>query len=136
MVERLTFDRWALVLQVADKRPPFHPLTLSGSRITGPLPADCWANSRLASRIMVGPGLEDTRFTKADLIHNVLSENEASPGDAIVIGDRAADIVGARANGVRSIGVTWGYGEPEELADADEVVDSWTELVICLQRAA
>ena len=82
---------------------------------------------------VVGPGLEDNRFTKADLIHKALSENEASPGDAIVIGDRAADIIGARANGVRSIGVTWGYGEPEELAEADDVVDSWPELVICLQ---
>jgi phosphoglycolate phosphatase len=85
---------------------------------------------------VVGPGLEDTRFTKADLIHDALSENEASPGDAIVIGDRAADIVGARANGVRSIGVTWGYGEPGELAEADDLVDSWAELVVCLQRAA
>src|SRR5262245_42635808 len=65
---------------------------------------------------VVGPGLDENRFTKADLIRSALFENEASPGDAIVIGDRAADIIGARENGVRSIGVTWGYGEPEELA--------------------
>ena len=64
------------------------------------------------------------------------AENEASPSDAIVIGDRAADIIGARENGVRSIGVSWGYGEPEELAEADDVVDSWPDLVVCLQRAA
>lgn len=85
---------------------------------------------------VVGPGLEDDRFTKADLIRQALSESEASPADAIVIGDRAADIIGARANGVRSVGVTWGYGEPEELADADDVVDSWADLVVCLQRPA
>jgi len=82
---------------------------------------------------LVGPGLEENRFTKADLICKALSENEASPGDAIVIGDRAADIIGARENGVRSIGVTWGYGEPDELAEADDVVDSWPDLVVCLQ---
>jgi phosphoglycolate phosphatase len=85
---------------------------------------------------VAGPDLEDTRFTKADLIRSALSENEASPDDAIVIGDRAADIIGARANGVRSIGVTWGYGEPEELAEADDVVSSWPDLVVCLQRTA
>ena len=85
---------------------------------------------------VVGPGLEEKRFTKADLIRTALSENEASPSDAIVIGDRAADIIGARENGVRSIGVSWGYGEPEELAEADDVVDSWPDLVACLQRAA
>jgi phosphoglycolate phosphatase len=85
---------------------------------------------------LIGPGLEDSRITKADLIGKALFENEASRDDAIVIGDRAADIIAARANGVRSIGVTWGYGEPEELAEADDVVDSWPDLVVCLQRTA
>ena len=44
--------RQRVLFEVADKRPPFHALTLRGTRITGPLPADCWANVRLASRIM------------------------------------------------------------------------------------
>ena len=30
-----------VLLQVADQRAPFHALTLSGSRITGPLPVAC-----------------------------------------------------------------------------------------------
>jgi phosphoglycolate phosphatase len=85
---------------------------------------------------LVGPGMEETRFTKGDLIRKALSENDASPSDEVTIGDRAADIIGARENGVRSIGVTWGYGESEELAEADAVVNSWADLVVCLQRAA
>src|SRR5262245_21574719 len=36
-----------VLLQVADQRAPFHALTLSGSRITGPWPVACRANSRL-----------------------------------------------------------------------------------------
>lgn len=61
---------------------------------------------------LVGPGMEETRFTKGDLIRKALSENDASPSDAVAIGDRAADIIGARENGVRSIGVTWGMASP------------------------
>jgi phosphoglycolate phosphatase len=35
-----------------------------------------------------------------------------------MIGDRSYDIVAARANGVASAGVLWGYGSPAELRDA------------------
>jgi phosphoglycolate phosphatase len=51
-----------------------------------------------------------------------------------MIGDRAHDIEGARTNGVRSIGVTWGYGSRAELeaAGADVVVDDVSELLSSL----
>jgi phosphoglycolate phosphatase len=35
-----------------------------------------------------------------------------------MIGDRKYDILGAKANGVLGIGVTWGYGTSEELIEA------------------
>jgi phosphoglycolate phosphatase len=85
---------------------------------------------------VVGPGLDEREFTKADLIRHAISANEVPPSDAIGIGDRAADVIGARENGIRSIGVSWGYGDREELAQADYVVDSWRDLVTCLRRAA
>lgn len=56
----------------------------------------------------------------------------AAPTDAL--GDRSADIIAARGNSVRSIGVTWGYGDRDELADADQIVASWEELLACLGR--
>ena len=37
---------------------------------------------------------------------------------AVMIGDRKHDAIGARANGIASIGVTWGYGSRQELKDA------------------
>lgn len=35
-----------------------------------------------------------------------------------MIGDRSFDMCGALANGVRPIGVLWGYGSREELVSA------------------
>jgi phosphoglycolate phosphatase len=42
----------------------------------------------------------------------------------IMIGDRAVDIEAAKINGIGSIGVSWGFGDLEELenACADHVV--------------
>ncbi len=40
------------LLQVADQRAPLHAVTLSDSRMTGPLPVTCCANSRFASKII------------------------------------------------------------------------------------
>ncbi len=37
-------------------------------------------------------------------------------GDAIMIGDRAMDLIAAHSNGLRSAGVLWGYGSREELS--------------------
>ena len=45
-----------------------------------------------------------------------------------MIGDRHHDIRAARANGVHAVGVLWGYGSREELADADALVAEPTEL--------
>jgi phosphoglycolate phosphatase len=56
--------------------------------------------------------------------------------NAVMIGDRAGDIVAARANGVRSIGVLWGYGSRAELLDAgaDGLCESPGELASRLAR--
>ena len=49
-----------------------------------------------------------------------------SPAASVMVGDTALDIEAGRANGVRTIGCTWGYGSRDELvqAGADELVDS------------
>jgi phosphoglycolate phosphatase len=49
----------------------------------------------------------------------------------VMIGDREHDILGAKANNLASIGVTWGYGSRAELeaAGADWIVDTPGELV-------
>ena len=37
---------------------------------------------------------------------------------AIMIGDRSVDILSARANGLRAVGVLWGFGDYQELSEA------------------
>jgi phosphoglycolate phosphatase len=51
-------------------------------------------------------------------------------GGATMIGDRAVDILAAKANGLRSVGVLWGHGGLAELraADPDLLLESPAEL--------
>ena len=65
-----------------------------------------------------GSELDGTRSNKAQLIEHILTAESLVRGSTVVIGDRAHDMVGALANGVRPIGVLWGYGTRDELANA------------------
>jgi phosphoglycolate phosphatase len=70
-----------------------------------------------------GPDLDGRLGDKAELLAHLLTmERLAAPG-VVMVGDRHADVLAARANGVRAVGVLWGYGSREELlaAGADAV---------------
>lgn len=54
--------------------------------------------------------------TKTALLRRLLEEQSLDPATTFMVGDRHFDIEAARANGVRSIAVTYGYGTAEELA--------------------
>jgi len=61
----------------------------------------------------------DGRFDdKAELLAHLLASEQIAPDTAVMIGDRAVDVCAAKANGVRSVGVLWGYGTEKELVDA------------------
>ncbi len=64
-----------------------------------------------------GSELDGTRSNKADLIAHLLESQDVQAGKAVMIGDRKHDIIGAKANGVRGIGVLWGYGTAEEFTE-------------------
>ncbi len=51
-------------------------------------------------------------------------------GTAVMIGDRASDIVAARHIGLQSVGVTWGFNDYAELSAAAPscIVERVTEL--------
>ena len=68
---------------------------------------------------------------KADLIAAVLGREELDPSETIMVGDRLHDIHGAHANGMRAVGVLWGYGSRAELeqAGADTLVNAPAELL-------
>jgi phosphoglycolate phosphatase len=77
-----------------------------------------------------GPQPGSRQSEKAGMIAQALKDFGASCEQATMIGDRHFDIDGARANGVRSIGVSWGFGSIDELrsAGADLIVDTPAEL--------
>jgi phosphoglycolate phosphatase len=82
-----------------------------------------------------GPDPDDEHCDKARLVGSALERAGGLAADALMIGDRVADVAAARAHGVRAIGVGWGYGAPEELlsAGAMSVVSSAAELVALVQ---
>jgi len=67
---------------------------------------------------------------KAEMIAQALADFGMPPTHAVMVGDRHFDIEGARSNGVRAFGVTWGFGSAEELrvAGADAAAHSPSEL--------
>jgi len=66
---------------------------------------------------VVGAGLSETD-TKALLVARALEAARVSGRDALMLGDRFYDVVGARANKVLPVGALWGYGTRGELRDA------------------
>lgn len=81
-------------------------------------------------RAVHAPEFDGTRPNKADLIAHVVACEKLASSDSWMVGDRALDIAGARANAIPSVGVLWGYGSREELTDAGatELVASPSQL--------
>ncbi len=78
-----------------------------------------------------GDTMERTRSDKAEVIRYVMETAGITSEDSVVmIGDRKHDIIGARANGLDSIGVLYGYGNEEEFrqAGATHIVENLIEL--------
>ena len=63
----------------------------------------------------------ETKFKKPELLAKLLKDLGADPKDAVMVGDTKGDVDAGKANGMASIGVTYGYGTPEEVAAADFV---------------
>ena len=65
-----------------------------------------------------GSELDGTRVHKDELLAYALEVAGVDPAQALMIGDRSHDVVGATKNGIDAIGVTYGYGSPTELLEA------------------
>jgi phosphoglycolate phosphatase len=66
---------------------------------------------------VVGSNLDGTRTTKAEVIGEVITGFglEQYRDRMVMVGDRKYDLIGAQANRIAAIGVTYGYGATEEL---------------------
>ena len=77
-----------------------------------------------------GISFSDEHATKQQLIYNCISKTNAQLDSCVMIGDRKYDIIGAKQNGITSIGVCYGYGSKQELVEhcADYTVDTVEQL--------
>lgn len=65
-----------------------------------------------------GSRLDGSNANKADLIRHIVATEGLDPALTVMIGDRLHDVHGASANGIKTIGVLWGFGDREELEEA------------------
>ena len=86
--------------------------------------------------IIAGSDFEETRVKKGDVIKYALNQlkekyNDFSKEQCVMIGDREHDILGAKENNLKSIGVLYGYGDVVELTQcrADRIVKKPEELL-------
>jgi phosphoglycolate phosphatase len=69
-----------------------------------------------------GSELDGVRTDKTDLISHILQSEAIDSSETLMVGDRKYDMTGAKANGIRSVGVLWGYGTKEELETSNAQV--------------
>jgi phosphoglycolate phosphatase len=113
-------------------------LAASGVR-TGVLSSNTAPNVRafLARHGFAAPEILSTGvsiFGKAARLRDVMQRHRLLAADVVYVGDEVRDIEACRAAGVRSVAVSWGYGERSALLAAapDALVDAPEELVALL----
>ena len=79
---------------------------------------------------IIGSNLDNSRTDKTEIISYLVSAYGLQACDSIMIGDRKHDIIGAKNNSIKTIGVTYGYGSLEELLSyqPDFIVNSCNEI--------
>lgn len=79
---------------------------------------------------IVGSHLDNTRTDKTEIIAHVISVHKLESGNSIMVGDRKHDIIGAKNNSMKSVGVTYGYGTLQELVSEqpDFIVNDFKEM--------
>ena len=81
-----------------------------------------------------GPELDGTRNDKSELLAHALEEIGIKAGRAVMVGDRIHDFNAARQVGMRSIGVSWGYGSAQELSKADAICSAPADLPAVISK--
>ncbi len=80
-----------------------------------------------------GATFDPSRSRKADVIRYVLDEMQITDrSQVLMVGDRSHDVLGAKENGLASMGVLYGYGNIQELkeAGADFIAGTPEEIIL------
>ena len=78
-----------------------------------------------------GSEYDGGRHDKIDVLNYVIEENHLDISRSVMVGDRYHDIEGAKAFGMKSIGVLYGFGGREELeaSGADYIVENADQIL-------
>ncbi len=80
--------------------------------------------------LTIGSELDGTRVEKEEVIEEVLSSLNPDLSKTVMVGDRKFDIIAAKAKGINSIGVKYGFAKENELENTkpDFIVETVEEL--------
>lgn len=83
-----------------------------------------------------GATMDTSRANKEAVIAYLLEQNGRAD-NMVMVGDTKFDVIGAKAHGIPTVGVSWGYGEVGDMVDAGAVAiaDTAGELLELLRRA-
>lgn len=116
------------IVTLLDRLGPVTPLAVVTSKPT-PIATQVLAQVGLLDRFefVEGPSLDNAE-PKSETLARALERINTRP--SVMIGDRSFDMVAAVHHRIASIGITWGYGDSDELtqAGADRLATSPTEL--------
>ena len=87
---------------------------------------------RRAACVVCGDTTPHLKPNPASLLH-AAKELALAPADCVYLGDDRRDVDAARAAGMRSVAVGWGYGENLESWNADAVIVRPMDLLVRLQ---
>ena len=82
-----------------------------------------------------GAAMDESRTNQEEVIAYLLEKN-GTADNMLMIGDTVFDVLGAASHGIPTIGVSWGYGDPEEMrkAGAKAVVSNMEELLSLIEK--
>ena len=75
--------------------------------------------------VICGATFDTNRVHKADVIAYLLDQI-GTPDDILMVGDTEFDVLGAAAHGIKTIGVSWGYGKVEAMEQAGAIAIAHT----------
>jgi phosphoglycolate phosphatase len=105
--------------------------TSKGQLLAEPLLAALGLRERF--EVVVGTDSSARVEDKAATIGRALAALQADRA-AVMVGDRSFDVAGAHARGLRAVGVTWGIGSADELAEADAIAHEPSALPATIAR--
>lgn len=107
---------WFVVSQLWQQSKNLYVITTKPTRIAKKILKHLEIRDRFKG--VFGADMDETNSDKTALIARVLECRKIDASNAVMIGDRKYDIIGANNNGVYSVAVTWGFGSIEEFEQA------------------